>query len=207
MYSGLITVKNNYEVYTITYLGQPYSRNKADVIDASADSGLQVPLLLPPDGTFDGLGALRDIGVYNFTTYGFPYLEWYTLQVIQYIRIDLVPYNTTFVPDFYGFDHSVDNPYGVPEQYLPMQYPNATALPLVWSDNDAGLDGSYGIWGAHDYLQLPTAYLWGFGAYVSNKPMPNGDYRALLRILRWDGDRLKKEGYQSWLSPVIRIAK
>lgn len=205
----MLTVKNNYEVYTITYIGQPYSRYNATYIDATTDTGVLLPLLLPA-GNFDTTTAIRTLAVFDYSWAGFPYIEWLTMQSIQYFRCDAVPYNTSFVPDFYGFTatpSNTSNPYNIPDAYLPLQYPNATALPLRTSFADAGLKETYGIWDDWDSLSHPSAYLWGFGPSVEGKAMPNGDYRVLLRVLRWDGDWLKEEDYQSWLSPILRIAQ
>jgi hypothetical protein len=114
----------------------------------------------------------------------------------------LVPYNTSFVPDFYGFTFNDTNPYGVPDWALPLQYPNlATVAP---SSEDAGLTDSFGIWSYHDNMQHPSVYTSGFGPYIGGKKLAKGDYRALLRVLRWDADWEDEKGYQSWLSPVIR---
>jgi hypothetical protein len=205
VYSGMIKITNNNDEFTVTYIGQPYSRFKADYIEATNDTGVLLPALLAP-GSYDITDAIRDIGVYTFADWtAFPSFDWVTMQSIQYFRVDLVPYNTSFVPNFYGFIKTEDNPQGVPARYLPLQYPNPTELPLLTTDENAGLLETYGIWDDDENLTHPSAFLWGFGNYANGWKLPNGDYRALLRVLRWNGDWLKEKDYQSWLSPVIRV--
>ena len=123
----------------------------------------------------------------------------------QLINKLLVPYNTSFVPDYYGFTFNESNPYGVPDSALPLQYPNLK----IW-DVEAGVE-TFGRWTGDTRNARPSAYLyylageirddyeWSFG------DLPAGDYRAVLRILRWGGDYTKEDNYQSWLSPIIRV--
>lgn len=71
----------------------------------------------------------------------------------------------------------------------------------------------YGLWADSERNTRPTAYLYyleGVAYDYGEVPLgalPEGDYRALLRVLRWGGDGEKEEGYQSWLSPVIRVKR
>ncbi|KAH6720317.1 peptidase S8/S53 domain-containing protein [Leptodontidium sp. MPI-SDFR-AT-0119] len=71
----------------------------------------------------------------------------------------------------------------------------------------------YGLWADSERNMRPTAYLYyleGVAYDYGEVPLgalPEGDYRTLLRVLRWGGDGEKEEGYQSWLSPVIRVKK
>lgn len=204
VYSGFIKVKNNNDEFTVTYIGQPYSRAKADYIDTSDNPGLTVPILF---SSLDFFTPIRDIGTFDFnlTSRGYPYLEWITLQSSRYWRLDLVPYNTTFVPDFYGFNRTESNPQGVPDSALPLVAPD-----LLLREPDAGLR-SYGITKFMSADQQPSGYLWSVepdlydiaGNWV-NTAVP-GDYRLLLRVERWGGNPFEEEGYQSWLSPVVRL--
>ncbi|EFX03716.1 subtilisin-like protease [Grosmannia clavigera kw1407] len=204
VYSGFIKVSSGFESVTVTYLGQPYSRKKADVIDNTNVTGSVVPWML---NSHDFFTPLRDIGVFDFNLsgLGYPYLEWVTLQNSQLFYIDLLPYNTSVVPDFYGFDNST-NPYGVPNSSLPMIYP-----PLALNFTSAGVT-SYG----HVNQQLsnvrPSGYVWHVGPElyddnidVITEILP-GDYRALLRVLRYGAKVNLASSYQTWLSPVIRVA-
>lgn len=46
VYSGFIKITNNNDQFKVAYLGQPYSRFKTDYIDATSNSGEQLPELL-----------------------------------------------------------------------------------------------------------------------------------------------------------------
>ncbi|PVH84726.1 subtilisin-like protease [Cadophora sp. DSE1049] len=210
VYSGFIKITNNNDQFKVAYLGQPYSRYKADYIDATSDTGEKLPELVYFDEEY-AIHTVTDIWTFDFGLSvpggGYPYLNWVTLQSSQYFRIDIVPYNTSFVPDFYGFTFNETNPYGVPDSALPLQYPD-----LPFSDIGAGAD-TYGLWVDDTFNRRPTAFLYyleGVAYDYGEVPfgvLPEGDYRALLRVLRWGGDADKEEGYQSWLSPVIRVKR
>lgn len=75
----------------------------------------------------------------------------------------------------------------------------------------AGVE-TYGTMGFMEFLETPDSYslLVQSEVYHYNETfvtLPNGDYRALLRVLKWGGDRDVEKDYQSWLSPVIRVNK
>lgn len=204
VYGGFIKVTSSEDEFTITYIGQPYSRQKADYIDATNNTGLQTPLIL----NSNALGTpIRDIGVFDFnlTGDGYPYLEWITLQSIQYFRIEMLPYNTTFVPDFYGFIFNESNPYGVPDSALPLVYPDLSLITTIGNVSSFGInkDSANNI--------RPAGFLWALEPQLfdesgdSSTGVPAGDYRALLRVLRWDANATEAESYQTWLSPIIRI--
>ncbi|KAH7360268.1 subtilisin-like protease [Rhexocercosporidium sp. MPI-PUGE-AT-0058] len=210
VYSGYIKITNNNDQFKVAYLGQPYSRNKADYLDVSSRSGDSLPQMVyfDPDQNFSR-HIVRDFGEFDFGLsvpgYGYPYLDWVTLQSSQYFRFDIVPYNTSFVPDF---------SYGVPDSALPLKYPD-----LPFSNIGDGADTltmnicSYGLWNDNGNNNRPTSFLYyleGVAYSLGKNPigqLPVGDYRALLRVLRWGGDPKKKESYQSWLSPVIRVKR
>ncbi|EPE07156.1 subtilisin-like protease [Ophiostoma piceae UAMH 11346] len=203
VYSGFIKVTSGRESVTVTYLGQPYSRLKADVLDNTDVPGLKMPLLLNSN---DLETPLREIGVYDFnlTGLGYPYVEWITLQNSQFFRLELLPYNTSVVPDFYGFDNKT-NPYGVPNSSLPMVYPKM-ALNFT-----TGEITSYGLLSEYAVTSRPSGYLWSLGPDVYDDDgntitsITPGDYRALLRVQRYGANINLAASYQTWLSPVIRI--
>ena len=203
VYSGFIKVASGEESVSVTYLGQPYSRLKADVLDNSDTAGLQVPILLNSNAFST---PLRQIGVFDFNSsgLGYPYIEWITLQNSQYFCIDLLPFNTTVVPDFYGFDNKT-TPYGVPNASLPLVYPE---LSLNFTSAQVT---SYGHINRNFVNTRPSGYLWHIGPDVHDEDgsvitsIPSGDYRALLRVLRYGANINLAKSYQTWLSPVIRV--
>ncbi|KAL5327253.1 hypothetical protein ACEPPN_004947 [Leptodophora sp. 'Broadleaf-Isolate-01'] len=95
------------------YLGQPYSRFKADYIDATSNTGEKLPELFYFDEEF-AQRTVTDIETFDFG-----------LSVPR----------SGFVLDFYGFAFNDTNPYGVPDSALPLQYPD-----LPFSDIGAGAD-------------------------------------------------------------------
>ncbi|KAH6719547.1 hypothetical protein BKA61DRAFT_571547 [Leptodontidium sp. MPI-SDFR-AT-0119] len=173
VYSGFIKITNNNDQFKVAYLGQPYSRYKTDYIDATSNTGTKLPELVVFDEN-NAQNTVTDIQTYDFGLSapgeGYPYLNWLTLQSSQYFRIDIVPYNTTFVPDFYGFTFNETNlkytdsetSYGVPDSALPLQYPN-----LPFSDIGTGAD------------TRPTWYLWALvGVAYDYGAVPLGDLPA-----------------------------
>ncbi|KAG4430438.1 hypothetical protein IFR05_014081 [Cadophora sp. M221] len=97
-----------------------------------------------------------------------------------------------------GFTFNETNPYGVPDSALPLQYPN-----LPFSDIGTGADTSYGLWYYMLLNRRPTWYLWAlvgmaydYGA-VALGDLPAGDYRDLLRALRWVVMRAVKRGIKA----------
>ncbi|KAL2074241.1 hypothetical protein VTL71DRAFT_8019 [Oculimacula yallundae] len=210
VYSGYIKITNNNDEFKVAYLGQPYSRYKADYIDASSNIGDKLPQMLSYDENFIPHTVTEfeefDFGL-SVPGSGYPYLEWVTLQSSRYIRVDIVPYNTSFVPDFYGFTFNASNPYGVPASALPLQYPN-----FPFSKLGVGAE-TYGLWTDTQQKYRPSLFLYyleGMAYDYGESPLgllPVGDYRALLRVLRWGGDYQKAADYQSWLSPVIRVKR
>ena len=77
---------------------------------------------------------------------------------------------------------------------------------------EAGAE-TFGRWAVNPGNVRPGIWLWRINGQVldaegfSNSEVPAGDYRALLRVLKWGGDPEKKEHYESWLSPILRIVR
>ncbi|KAI9048878.1 hypothetical protein LZ554_006732 [Drepanopeziza brunnea f. sp. 'monogermtubi'] len=212
VYSGFIRIKNNNnndyddDDLRVLYLGQPYSRFNASYLDTSSKSGVEWPGLF----TYSTPNILTRVnnGIANFSFgrqgFGAPALQWMTQQNTQGYRIDMVPYNTTFVPDHYGFTSNASNPLGAPDAFLPLRYPdlaiNGTAagaeiFGMAKSDRQLRRGSTMLI------LLDGSTYDAGGGLVAT---LPDGDYRALLRVLKWGGDWAKEESYESWLSPIIR---
>lgn len=211
VYSGFIKITNNNDEFRVAYLGQPYSRYNAKYIDTTDKYGEG---LLPAMISYDENWlptTINDIATFNFGTgapgQGYPYLQWITQQSIQYFTIEIVPYNTTFKPDHYGFNRTASNPDGVPSSALPLVYPNLKINATI-----AGSD-VFGLFNEEIGSAKPSLWLYYLDSQIldfgggSLGQLPLGDYRALLRILRWKGDWRKEEAWESWLSPVIRLRR
>jgi hypothetical protein len=201
IYSGSIKITTVNEQHKVVYLGQPYSRFNAQYILNGTDFlGERTPQLANHAGIIDVIGTFN---LSDNQSWDFPRLSAIVLQPHENARMELVPYNTSFVPDYYGYKFSGTNPYGVPTSALPLIYPKMKL------ETFAGAQ-IFGIGTAYPYQSNPTIY--GFTVYgdvfLGNGEqalLPAGDYRALIRILRFGGDESKKESWESWLSPVIRI--
>jgi hypothetical protein len=133
-----------------------------------------------------------------------------TLQPTQYIRLDLVPYDTSFVPTTYGYDTSItfnnthpsidiathDNFNGVPSYGSVISIIGGYNKPIntyTWIGRGWGID--------HIILQYRTLALDNSTLNVT----ANGDYRILVRVLKWGSELTDPSGYEFWLSPVIGV--
>jgi hypothetical protein len=211
VYSGFIKITNNNDEFRVVYLGQPYSRFNAKYLDTTDKYGLgKLPQLLSYDANYNP-SIITDIATYNFGTgapgQGYPYLQWLIQQSIQYQRIEIVPYNTTFEPTYYGFNRTAASPYGVPSSALPLVYPDLKINATV-----AGAE-IFGFFKEDIGNQKPSLFLYYLDSQILSfgeeflGVLPEGDYRALLRVLKWGGDYTKEEDFESWLSPVIRLKR
>lgn len=202
IYSGFIKVRNNNDEFTITYLGQPYSRKDAHYLQEAwfySDNNQKAPT--------------TDIGYFDLPSDAgpFPYFTFTTLQTTPKSITYFVEYNTTFVPDYYGFIYNDSSiPYGVPESALPLVYPNTTLGKV-----ENGLVTSYGHLGWYNLDSAPSYRIYfGFSGTIWNfdengneygTVVAPGDYRALIMIAKWNGNLESKDGWETWLSPIIRL--
>lgn len=211
VYSGFIKITNNNDEFKVAYLGQPYSRYKAKYLDNTDKAGIgKLPQLIRYDAAYNPI-IVTDIAAYDFGTgtpgQGYPYLQWIIQQSAQYLRVEIVPYNTTFKPTYYGFTSTTANPYGVPSSALPLVYPNLKINATV-----AGAE-IFGFFSEINANQRPSGFLYYLDSQILSfgeeflGELPLGDYRALLRVLKWGGDYTKEADFESWLSPVIRLRR
>ena len=125
-----------------------------------------------------------------------PYIVINIFHLSADLRLYVVPANTTFVPDHYGYDRNFKYDYrpsndtpstsflGTPTYGLANQY-------LMLEPQDGWL-GWFAMTVSRDDEDAPVQ--------LSN----NADYRLLMGILRWGGDPEKKESWETYLSPVVR---
>jgi hypothetical protein len=211
IYGGYVIIKNNYETYTIPYIGQPWNLTWPDTI---ISQWVEVDAYVYPDFVpiNEGVPSIRGYANYigdptwtssplttnaTFTMgqYGYFGLMWQLSETADYARFDIVPANTSFVPTIYGFDPSV---VAIPEDEL--VYPSNVAIteilgaPVVYTlEKFAGpvnnTDGSYSWW---QYT-------------LSEDTVPDADYRVLMRVLTPGGDYNTTSDWQSWLSAILTI--
>jgi hypothetical protein len=195
--SGFIKITNNNDHFTIPYLGVPYSRFNAEYFDHSTnvDNPAQgIDHFDTFNDVFPNYYIDKSVLAFNWTDFEFPYIamnfNYYSLQT----RLDIVPPNTTYVPDVYGYDTSI------PVDNVPAKA-NLTS-------KFVGYD-TYGMaWLLAD--RIPAFYWldWYWRVVFTDAgdeiQLGDGDYRLLLSILRWGGDPEKRESWESFLTPVVR---
>lgn len=211
IYGGYIIITNNGETYTVPYIGQPWDTTWANTeiskwIEVSAyieSSRIPINEISP---AIHGYGyyigepfwtstRLTTNATFSMGRYGYFGVLWQLADIVDQVRFDLVPANTSFTPTIYGYDHTVVS---IPKEEL--IYPtNATisqvlGAPVVynmkeWSGNVNNTDGSLAWW----QKTLPV------------DSVPNADYRILMRVLPLGGDYNKLQDWQSWLSAILTI--
>lgn len=142
--------------------------------------------------------------------YGYLGVLWGTTQPVDYVRFDLVPANTSFVPDLYGYNTSY-----VPIPFEDLKYPtgpNATFQTVLGLEEVLVVLQEYE--GPFDVL--PAEGFWWRGGYapgveqpknydLSSTPVPNADYRIVMRVLRQGGAYENITAWESWLSAIVTI--
>ena len=214
--SGFISISASTEkIFTIPYVGLPYSRRDAKYIDQSnltiSPSGPAVPW--PVVWTYN-----EDNG--NFTYYngsGIQVLDKKPiiidelevgplvniLQPTYLCRADLLAANTTFKPTYYGYDHTVEWNYVLTTETYRNVLPD-------------GVTPTYGLIGGYLPYRPAMIFLdWENLAVISPNeafedsgglaPTSVGDYRMLISVLKWGGNFTDLNDWETWLSPVIRV--
>jgi hypothetical protein len=191
--SGFIKVSNNNDHFSIPYHGLPYSRFGTDYYDTGTFTGFPYPLT-----TYSLIGSdwvvAEDVMVLDWADYNNPVISVNTYHFTRHLRMDMLPANTTFVPDYYGFDK---------DQVIEYQFPD-----LPFSSSFLGYE-TYGA--GNDFTDWSPGKI-GFAWYSRTMNGPNGeqiqakdgDYRLLMSVLRWGGGVEERESWQTYLSPVIR---
>ncbi|KAH7033023.1 peptidase S8/S53 domain-containing protein [Microdochium trichocladiopsis] len=224
LYGGYVTIKSSQgQEWSVPYIGVPYSRAEQDTL-ATTDETLFKPVDQPepPAGVpvlpylFNSNSRKRNIGIDTYTFGGGDgvAMRAVIVQPSAYMRIDVVAANVDFNATHPGFDK---------EEVHDLRQPKG--LDLETLDNEIGVR-SYGalqtIVGGHNMPKFPyNEWYWrGYGDYGlwwtdgvvglmngTTYAVPDGDYRILIRALRFGQDVNKAESYESWLSPVVRVEK
>ncbi|KAH8879144.1 subtilisin-like protein, partial [Thozetella sp. PMI_491] len=201
VFSGFIIVTNNNDKFSVPYLGVPFARREAPYMDLTNNTGLQLPDVASytqqpnPDGWSFSWVATPNTGFQTYTYYDqFPVVRLSLLQFSGYVRIDMVPANTTFMPTVYGFDTSVkyellDNPLPTVDYFLGI--PIYGNLAYAWNL----------LPGWSEVFWDPVALA---AENDSSIAVPDGDYRALISVLRLDGNLTNPGDYETWLGPLMR---
>ena len=205
--------------YSIPYLGVPFDQYDVGPVAKNVSSDLvhDVPAVLSFNSS-NYLISLAEPTQPNLDSYHWPKTPNDTQKVpllridiplpSLFSRVDLVPANISFQPDHYGFDPSVQIKYQRSDTPV---YEGFLGVPTHGIIYEAGV----GPLPVDD--PAPAKQLFAFPQFVSSVlsttvwdehmrevNFTSGDYRPLLRSLRWGGNATDADDYESWLGPVIR---
>ncbi len=160
----------------------------------------------------------NDIAAYaGGANYEYPAFWIVIRRPSYYVRADVVPVDTPFVPAIYGYDvkaplpqnvtifkpaldeNNLDNflgvhSYGSMLEFAPSETAPVPKNPNKYILNPEGMLNGWGWWDGSLYLMNGTTYT-----------APNGDYRFLIRASKDPIHLTDPKNYDSWLSPVVRL--
>ncbi|KAM0256042.1 hypothetical protein ACHAQJ_005241 [Trichoderma viride] len=207
VYSGFVKISSNDYTYSIPYIGVPYSRAAVGPIAQNISDTIPYasPQILSISGDqlslFSAQATTPNIQTYhwnaNTSEAVVPLLRIDVPMPTKYIRYELVPANTSFVPDIYGFDPSVKIDYqDTPQPILP----GFLGVPTY------GMIANYTLEN-NPYPSTFFSFVLDFPTLINGNKTYNitsGDYRPLARALKWNGNETNPDDYESYLGPVIR---
>jgi len=212
IFSGFITVTNNNDKFVVPYAGVPYFRHDVDYFgncigDPPCFNTFKSRALFNNNGTFAGfdINLNTGLGIYNASDYfDSPDVDLFVLHFSKRVRVDVLPANTTFIPDIYGFDPTQKFEYQASPSPLKSSFLDEKTYGQVpWESYIDALPDSH--WWSWSNLEVQTdqdkvpPFLGGF------KKVGLGDYRLLASVLRWGGDPLERESWQTFLTPILRF--
>ncbi|KAH6603776.1 peptidase, partial [Trichoderma cornu-damae] len=219
VYAGYVKVSTDDATYSIPYIGVPSNRTEVGPImhGVTTQDPYDSPKVLrvKADDLFlaHATEPTPNMDSYNWSTDAsqsfVPLFRADILLPCRFIRFDLVPANTSFVPSLYGFDPKVPIDYQAPPQAILPGFLGVPTYGLVLAITvDDVPDGS--SVSSQPYINnfiaqalvLPTLKNDDNVSYN----ITSGDYRPLVRALRWNGNETNPDDYESWLGPVIRAA-
>jgi len=112
-----------------------------------------------------------------------------------------LPADTTFVPDYYGFDRTVKWDYNLSSDAITSKLPFAQDTAFYGTAANPGNKVDY----------FPTKQWWGwYGMEVvvdggNTVTLGEGDYRILVSVLRIGGDPTERKSWESFLGPIVRM--
>lgn len=131
---------------------------------------------------------------YNQTDNNLPFVLLNILFLVQHFRLDILPVNTTFQPDIYGFDRNKTYDY---------REPNAALGSSFLGYETYGNSNNYSM-----MAPMNRTVAWEDNLIMTDQGeafvAPVGDYRMLISAVRWNMDESKRESWETWLSPIVR---
>jgi hypothetical protein len=208
VYSGFIKISSDNSVYSIPYMGLPYSRDAVGPIAKNVTTTIPyaTPQVLSIPGNqqsvFSAQATTPNIDTYywkaNASEAIVPFLRIDVLLPSKHILYELVPANTTFVPSIYGFDPSVKIDYqDTPQPILP----GFLGVPTYGTISEFNLTASSAST-ANSFFYIYSSPTLSHNGVKYN--FTSGDYRPLARALKWNGNATNPDDYESYLGPVIR---
>ncbi|RDL35480.1 uncharacterized protein BP5553_07411 [Venustampulla echinocandica] len=196
VFSGFLCVSDSDgESFHIPYVGAPYSIYNAAYLVVKNDS--QAGIISPRVWSYDANGTIvTDYGLEEFVPdrgYG---SDLSTSQWTREFRVDVLPADTNITADHYGFDRTITYP-DIPSKFTPNMtvfgYPSfgmlANNTGYIWP-------GANGQFGADTKVMSSNGVRYLVG---------DGDYRWFVSVLRWGGTSGKRDDYDTWLSPILRV--
>ncbi|KAL7908333.1 peptidase S8/S53 domain-containing protein [Trichoderma velutinum] len=217
VYGGFVRITSDDDAYSIPYIGVPYNRTEVGPIMHNVTT--QIPydspaiLKLQANNLYlaDGQVPTPNIESYNWSTDpSKSFIPVFRLDVLlpsRFIRFDLVPANISFVPSIYGFDPNAHIDYKPPSQaILPgfLGVPTYGQLFSVTVDDAPSNSPTLSQPVINHFFAQALLYPTLTNDDNVSYNISSGDYRPLLRALRWNGDETNPDDYESWLGPVIR---
>ncbi|UKZ52749.1 hypothetical protein TrVGV298_006536 [Trichoderma virens] len=217
VYGGFVKITSDDAAYSIPYIGVPYNRTEVGPIMHNVTT--QVPydspgiLKLRADDLFLANGQIPtpNIDSYNWSLdLSKSFIPVFRVDVLlpsRFIRFDLVPANTSFVPSIYGFDPDAHIDYKPPSQaILPgfLGVPTYGQLFSITVDDAPSNSPTISQPLINHFFAQALVYPALTNDDNVTYNISSGDYRPLLRALRWNGNEANPDDYESWLGPVIR---
>lgn len=217
VYAGFVKVSTDNAVYSIPYIGVPYNRTEVGPImhGVTTQQPYDSPDILKAQASnlflADAAIPSPNIDTYNWSTdltQAFvPIFRVDTLLPTRLIRYELVPANVSFTPSLYGFDPKVSIDYQPPTQAILPGFLGVPTYGLVFAITVDAVPDNSPILSEPDINHfvaeaLVTPTLTNDDNVSYN--ITSGDYRPLVRALRWNGNESNPDDYESWLGPVIR---
>jgi hypothetical protein len=217
-YSGYVTIQNNNDHFNVPYIGVPYTRSEQSHLDNTDFAGF----VLPRVRSVYPATSVEDLRVFTFRA-AVPVededqddddpavLSFWVKQISPYFRWDLVPADTTFVPTYYGFNQS--NKFPVIEPPIDIgeldTFHNVSSYGTLFGVSNVDSPTNSRFYGLVGTTILSSLVWTAPVTFLANETwiiLPDGDYRPLLRVMRWGGNWENPDDFESWLGPVLRVA-